>query len=75
MSTGSSETGWCREANPDDRRSSIIVLTSAGSRSLGAAESAAEKHLASMLSTELPAARATALTAELSAIRALVVAS
>jgi len=34
-----------RESNPDDRRSSLIVLTQSGARSLAAAQRAAEEHL------------------------------
>jgi DNA-binding MarR family transcriptional regulator len=45
--------GWCRrQANPDDRRSSLLVLTSAGQRALAAAtptfEAALAEHVASL---------------------------
>jgi DNA-binding MarR family transcriptional regulator len=63
-----------REPNPDDRRSSLVVLTPSGSASLAAAASAAEQHLASILGPEYPARRAAALTAELAALRELVLA-
>lgn len=61
-----------REPNPDDRRSSLVVLTRSGTASLATAASAAEEHLASVLGSAYPARRAAALTAELAALRALV---
>jgi len=58
-----------RESNPDDRRSSIVVLTAAGLASLEAAKLASEsflqKHLEGSLSTE----RIVELTAELASLR------
>ncbi|WP_161972402.1 MarR family winged helix-turn-helix transcriptional regulator [Glaciihabitans arcticus] len=58
-----------RESNPTDRRSSIIVLTPAGSSSLESARSIAEDHIASVLGAAIPKARAIALTSELSSLR------
>lgn len=58
-----------RNPNPDDRRSSVIVLTANGAQALAAGAEAAEVHLAALLAKSFSESRATALAAELAAVR------
>ena len=62
-----------RAANPNDRRSSIVSLTEAGSHFLASASETAETHLADALSGVLTNGRESALTDELSSLRSQVV--
>jgi len=59
-----------RQSNPNDRRSSIVVLTPAGRRSLDAGVLAAERHLREILGDSISAPRAGELTEQLAALRA-----
>ncbi|MDN4639159.1 MarR family winged helix-turn-helix transcriptional regulator [Agreia sp. PsM10] len=61
-----------RAANPNDRRSSIVSLTEAGSRFLDTASAMAETHLADALGGILTNGREAALTDELSSLRSQV---
>ena len=61
-----------REANRADRRSSIILLTETGQRSLSAAAAAAEEHLGALLAPSYPAPRAAAFASQLAALRAII---
>jgi DNA-binding MarR family transcriptional regulator len=61
-----------RKSNPSDRRSSIIVLSEAGTSALAAAESTAEQHLRSILGADYTPTKADALAAELASLRATV---
>jgi DNA-binding MarR family transcriptional regulator len=61
-----------RESNPGDRRSSNVVLTTAGRASLSAAATAAESYLRGLLSASFTATRAESLTADLASVRVVV---
>lgn len=58
-----------RSANPNDRRSSIVALTDAGSTTLEEAEIVAEAHLASALGEALPASEADQLRTQLTLLQ------
>lgn len=52
------QAGWCvRAPNPDDARSSIVRLTRAGRRVLGAAEVSRDDELAVRIGAAVPAGR------------------
>ena len=64
-------TGHCRRrANPDDRRSSIIELTSAGRRALAAASTVVDSELEQRIGSVLSASALKQLAAALSKLRA-----
>jgi DNA-binding MarR family transcriptional regulator len=61
-----------RELNPADRRSSVIVLTEAGTGSYSAAATAVEDHLRRVLSLQYSSAHASDLASQLTALRAVI---
>ena len=61
-----------RESNPEDRRSSIVVLTEAGRLARSAAAAATEDHLRALLAPLYSPARAADLASELGSLRARV---
>lgn len=62
--------GWCvRRSNPSDRRSSIVELTEAGVRLLGAAGPVFDAELERMLRAPLPASALTDLADTLGKLR------
>ena len=58
-----------RQANPDDRRSSLVRLTDRGVAVLESAGPLAEKHLASILAPRITESRASELADELLSLR------
>lgn len=59
-----------RESNPEDRRSSIVVLTETGRLAQSAAASATEAHLRALLSQSYSPTRASDLASELGSLQA-----
>ena len=57
-----------RTSNPNDRRSSLIALTAAGTSSLTGATASAEAHLASILGKEFSRERTASLADDLSSL-------
>ena len=58
-----------RESNPEDRRSSIVVLTETGRVARSAAASATEDHLRDLLAPHYSPTRASDLASELASLR------
>ncbi len=62
--------GWCNRApNPDDARSSVLALTRAGRRRLGAAQGSFEDELETWLGAALAPERLEALTSTVRDVR------
>jgi DNA-binding MarR family transcriptional regulator len=58
-----------RSANPDDRRSSVINLSTTGENALKAADNAAEQHLRTAFGDAIPAKRVARIINELASLR------